>query len=152
MTYGGSIRPRISSRCLKRHWRTAEGPHFLVRIKGATEAVRSRDIVTRRIIEPLASPCHVPAVIEALEPSFQKTVYGDTGTKRASRQPLLLGKTEFEYLAAETARLAGASGIDGEAARKAVSAWLTSDRANVRALENATTIPTGSPPRSSSGW
>ena len=143
MTYGGSIRTRISSQCLKRHWRTAEGPHALHGIKGATAAVRSRDIVTRRIIEPLVSSGHDPAVIEALEPSFQKLVYGDKGTTRGSRQPLLLGEPEIEYLAAEATRLAGESGNDAKAAEKAVAKWVKSERANLRALGNATRLPAG---------
>ena len=143
MTYGGSIRTRISSQCLKRHWRTAEGPHALHGIEGATAAVRSRDIVTRRIIEPLASAGHDLAVIEALEPSFQKVVYGDKGTTRGSRQPLLLGEPEIEYLAAEATRLAGESGNDAKAAEKAVAKWVKSERANLRALGNATRLPAG---------
>ena len=143
MTYGGTVRTRISSQCLKRHWRTAEGPHALHAVKGATAAVRSRDIVTRRIIEPLASAGHDPAVIEALEPTFQRVVYGNRGTTRDSRQALLLGEPEIEYLAAEAARLARTSGNDGEAAQKAVTSWMKSARANLRALADATTLPAG---------
>ena len=143
MTYGGSIRTRISSQCLKRHWRTAEGAHALHGIKGATAAVRSRDIVTRRIIEPLASSGHDPAVIEALEPSFQTVVYGDKGTTRGSRQPLLLGEPEIEYLAAEATRLAVESGNDAKAAEKAVAMWQKSERANLKALGDATRLPAG---------
>ena len=143
MTYGGTVRTRISSQCLKRHWRTAEGPHALHAIKGATEAVRSRDTVTRRIIEPLASAGHDRAVIEALEPTFQRVVYGARGTTRDSRQALLLGEPEIEYLAAEAARLARRSANDGEAARKAAASWMKSERANLRALADATALPAG---------
>ena len=143
MTYGGSIRTRISSQCLKRHWRTAEGPHALQGIEGATAAVRSRDIVTRRIIEPLASAGHNQAVLDVLEPRFQQVVYGDKGTTRGSRQPLLLGEPEIEYLADEATKLASESGSDAKAAEKAVTAWLKGARANLRALERETTLPAG---------
>ena len=32
LPYGGALRTRISSQCLKRHWRIADDPHALDRI------------------------------------------------------------------------------------------------------------------------
>ena len=49
MTYGGKVRTRISSQCLKRHWRIADGPHSFDGIDGTVAAVRSRETVTRRV-------------------------------------------------------------------------------------------------------
>ena len=46
LPYGGTLRTRVSSQCLKRHWRFAEGPHALHAIDGATRSARSRDLVT----------------------------------------------------------------------------------------------------------
>ena len=39
ITYGGRVRTRVSSQCLKRHWRMADDVHALQRIDGATTAV-----------------------------------------------------------------------------------------------------------------
>ena len=40
--FGGSVRTRISSQCLKRHWRTYDGEHALSGIEGANISIRSR--------------------------------------------------------------------------------------------------------------
>ena len=143
MTYGDSIRTRISSQCLKRHWRMAGGPHSFDGIDGAVAAVRSRDTVTRRVIEPLAKAGHDPAVIKAIEDGFQIAVYGEKGTTRGSRQPLLLGKPEIDYLAGEAARIAAASGGDPEAARDAANEWTKAARANMKALRESCKLPGG---------
>ena len=79
LPYGGAMRTRISSQCLKRHWRIADDPHALLRIDGATDAFRSRELVTQKVIEPLMGSVSEPA-LEVLENLFQTTVYGDKGT------------------------------------------------------------------------
>ena len=43
ITYGGRVRTRVSSQCLKRHWRMADDVHALQRIDGVTTAVRSHE-------------------------------------------------------------------------------------------------------------
>ena len=83
ITYGGATRTRISSQCLKRHWRVADSAYALQRIDGATASVRSRETVTRRVIQPLEDAGHDPDVIKAIETAFQTAVYGDKGDKRS---------------------------------------------------------------------
>ena len=46
LPYGDAIRTRISSQCLKRHWRVAED-HFALANLGVPMAVRSRQFVDR---------------------------------------------------------------------------------------------------------
>lgn len=48
LPYGGALRTRISSQCLKRHWRMADDLHALANIDGAEAAFRSRELVTGR--------------------------------------------------------------------------------------------------------
>ena len=109
LPYGNAQRTRISSQCLKRHWRMDEhDPHALHNIDGAERAYRSRELVTERVIRPLKGS-YPEAVIEALEPVFQKAVYGDKADKgKRSRQTLLLGEPELSWLTSEAARLAEA--------------------------------------------
>ena len=54
MPFGGAVRTRISSQCLKRHWRTAQDEFAIHNIAGATAALRSRNIVERKVMEPVA--------------------------------------------------------------------------------------------------
>ena len=143
LPYGNAQRTRISSQCLKRHWRMAEhDPHALHNIEGAERAYRSRELVTERVIRPLRGN-YPEAVIEALEPVFQKAVYGDNADKgKKSRQTLLLGEPEIAWLAGEAARLAAGMN-DVEAARTALDEWSRTFRNNIKALREATVLPGG---------
>ena len=87
INYGGAIRTRISSQCLKRHWRVADSDYALQRIDGATASVRSRETVTRRVIQPLEGAGHHADAIKVISGAFQTAVYGDKGDKRSNRQP-----------------------------------------------------------------
>lgn len=103
--YGGAMRTRVSSQCLKRHWRIADDPHALLNIPGAEDAFRSREIVTHKVIEPLAKQ-YKTMTREVLNDLFQKQVYGDKGTAKKSRQTLLFGAPEIRWLAEQAATLA----------------------------------------------
>jgi CRISPR system Cascade subunit CasC len=54
MPFGGAVRTRISSQCLKRHWRVYDGEKSL-RTIDAPESVRSRVSFERYIVEPLVA-------------------------------------------------------------------------------------------------
>jgi CRISPR system Cascade subunit CasC len=52
MPFGGAVRTRISSQCLKRHWRVFDGENSLKTIR-APESVRSRVSFEKHIVQPL---------------------------------------------------------------------------------------------------
>lgn len=143
LPYGGVMRTRISSQCLKRHWRTvAHDPHALHGIDGAESAYRSRELVTALVIAPLKG--RYPAdVVEALEPEFQKAVYGEKADKgRKSRQTLLFGAPEIVWLQGQADGLAAAAET-AAAAKKAVSEWAKAFKDNIKALRESTALPGG---------
>ena len=106
LPYGDALRTRVSSQCLKRHWRMADDPHSLQAIDGTKAAFRSRELVTKEIIGPLRE--RFPAeVIGALEPQVQMAVYGDKGATKKSRQTLLFGEPEIDWLSSEVERFGG---------------------------------------------
>lgn len=73
--FGGTERIRVSSQCLKRHWRTANDAHALARIEPAIgTSVRSRRVWHVEIEEPL--------IAEGFEPDLVALVL------RASGRPL----------------------------------------------------------------
>ena len=142
LLYGGALRTRVSSQCLKRHWRIAKDPHALDRIESAEAAFRSRELVTQKVIQPLRG--RVPDdVIDALEPGIQQAVYGDKGTTKKSRQTLLFGAPEIAWLAKEAARLAQEANGDADAATKSASEWKKKFRANIKAMRESATLPAG---------
>lgn len=142
LQYGGAMRTRISSQCLKRHWRTADDPHALDQIVGAEAAIRSRELVTKKVIDPLREE-FTPEVVDALEPAFQVAVYGDKGTSRTGRQTLLFGEPELKWLRGEAERLAKEASGSAETAKKAVEAWKKEFRPNINALRANTSLPGG---------
>lgn len=142
LPYGSALRTRVSSQCLKRHWRIAEDPHALHGIDGTTAAFRSRELVTRKVIAPLRERFPAP-VVDAIEPEFQTAVYGDSGTTRTSRQTLLLGEPELEWLAKEAWRLADEAAGESEAAGKIAKAWKKSTQKNLKVMGENSCLPAG---------
>lgn len=137
MPFGGVMRTRISSQCLKRHWRMAEDPHALNQIDGAEASIRSRELVTQKVIEPLRDRFD-KAVVDAIEAAFQVAVYGEKGGSKASRQVLLFGAPEIAWLASQAEALAAA---DNPA--EAVAAWQKEFKANIKAMREVTALPGG---------
>ena len=142
LPYGGSLRTRVSSQCLKRHWRMADDPHALGQIDGAEAAYRSRELVTLLVIEPLRGR-FPDDVIDALEPEIQMAVYGDKGTAKKSRQTLLVGVPEIAWLAREAALLAENAKGDPKAAATAGQEWKKTFTANIKAMRENTMLPAG---------
>ena len=142
LPYGGVSRTRISSQCLKRHWRVADDPHALDRIDGAEAAFRSRELVTKKVMEPLRTR-FPDDVLKALEPEIQRAVYGAKGAARQNRQTLLLGAPEIRWLAREAERMAEEAGGRPDVAEKVVAAWRKTFGRNIRAMRDAATLPGG---------
>lgn len=143
ITYGGTVRTRISSQCLKRRWRTAGTDYALDRIDRTNASVRSRETVTRRVIQPLRDGGYADDVAAAIDAAFQAAVYGEKGDNRRNRQPLLLGSVEIDHLAQEARRIADAAGGNAGAAKKAAAEWTRKCKANMKAFRESTTMPGG---------
>ena len=142
LPYGGALRTRVSSQCLKRHWRVAEDVHALHEIDGAEAAYRSRELVTKKVVSPLRGK-FPDAVVDALEPELQMAVYGDKGTSKSSRQTLLFGQPEIEWLASQAEHLAKEAAGDAEAADKLTKVWRKEFRSNIKAMRHSTSLPGG---------
>ena len=147
MPFGGAVRTRISSQCLKRHWRVAQDEFSLGSIAGSTSALRSRNIVERKVIEPLrVAGNHSKDVLDAVEAAFNVGVYGGSGTSETGRQPLLLGLPEVEYLQEKAAAICAEHTADVEAAKGAATDLFHTRRGegnNFRAFRETATLPGG---------
>ena len=142
LPYGGALRTRVSSQCLKRHWRIAEDPHALQNIDGAKAAYRSRELVTKLVIDPLRGR-FPDDVVDALEPQLQIAVYGDKGTSKSARQTLLIGQPEIDWLSSQAEQLAQQAGNDAKAATTGAAEWRKEVRTNIKAMRDTTTLPGG---------
>lgn len=128
--FGGATRGRISSQCLKWHWRKAKDEWSLSRI-GVPMGVRTKEIVERRILRG-ADPADpkVKAVAEALH----KGLYGDKGADPKSRQALFFGEPEIDFLGEQAKRALAEP--DPKKASAAIESFFKDQRANLRALKD----------------
>lgn len=141
--YGGAVRTRISSQCLKRHWRVADDAHAIHAVPGAEKAVRSRNIVDREVVAPLREDGAPDDVAAAISEVFNQAVYGEKGGERDSRQPLLLGEPEIRHLLERARSIVAEHGHDATAVRQAAKDLVTQERANWQAFRDQTRLPGG---------
>lgn len=138
------MRTRISSQCLKRHWRVDEGAFSIHGIEGAEEAVRSRELVTKRLRAPLEGTVDA-AILDAIEPAFQIAVYGKDAAKgKSNRQPLLFGEPELRFLAEKFAEIA--EGVDDAKTAKAAAEEFTKEKSfknTMKVMRDAACLPGG---------
>jgi len=142
LPYGGALRTRVSSQCLKRHWRLADDPHALAAIDGADAAYRSREIVERKVFGDWAADVD-DAVAKEIKEALLKVVYGDKGTDKKSRQTLLLGEVEVAYLTEQARTLVAEAAGDKKAAKEIAATWLNKHKANLKALSEGAKLPGG---------
>ena len=147
MPFGGAVRTRISSQCLKRHWRVAEDDYAIHNVPNAAQAVRSRNVVEREVMQPLREAGESDEeVLTAVEEAFNVGVYGSSGTSESGRQPLLLGLPEVEYLRQRAAAICAEHPQDDGAAKKAAEDVFHTRRGegnNLRAMRETTRLPGG---------
>ncbi len=147
MPFGGATRTRISSQCLKRHWRVAQDEFAIHSIPSAEAAVRSRNVVERKVIQPLRDAAEIDKeVLDAVENAFNVGVYGSSGTTETGRQPLLLGLPEVEYLQQKAIAICTEHSDDAKAAGDAAALLFNTRRGegnNFAAFRDATRLPGG---------
>ena len=147
MPFGDAVRTRISSQCLKRHWRVAEDEFAIHSIPGAEAAVRSRNVVERKVMQPIRDAGGVSEdVLTAVESAFNVGVYGSSGATKRGRQPLLLGLPEVEHLHQKADAICAEHPNDAVAAKTAADALFSQrqgEGANFRAFREAARLPGG---------
>ncbi|MBX3598253.1 MAG: type I-E CRISPR-associated protein Cas7/Cse4/CasC [Rhizobiaceae bacterium] len=140
LPFGQHMRTRISSQCLKYHWRKVEDRHALKHIEGFQDSFRSRETVGQRVMAGMVAE---PEVLEAVTDAILTAVYGEKGTEKKSRQTLLLGDVEVAYLRKEASRLIGEAGDDVKKAKQAVTEWSKDVKANLKAMRDNAALPGG---------
>ena len=145
MPFGDAVRTRISSQCLKRHWRVAEDEFSLTHI--GPGALRSRNVVEREVMQPLRDAGDIPdEVLDAVGTAFNIGVYGSSGTSESGRQPLLLGLPEVEYLRKKATAICAEHRSDAEAAKTAAEEMFHTRKGegnNFRTMRQSAHLPGG---------
>lgn len=143
LPFGGAMRTRVSSQCLKRHWRVAEDEWGLDKLD-VPRSVRSRMVPESCIGAALredgaADEETVAAVVAA----FARNLYGKDGKDVRKRQALLLGKPEIAYLTRRASEIL-AEVDEPKAAGEAIDAlFKKGEKANLKALLAANRLNAG---------
>jgi CRISPR system Cascade subunit CasC len=163
LPYGNAIRTRISSQCLKRHWRVADDVFSLSSI-GVPMAIRSREfaelilntLIKDGVAENIATPI-AASLRDAFKKDLKKLIKASGAPKKAKnkkstedvadeevdstsenadqKQAILLGVKEFAYLTKLAQEVAGQVTQPGDA-RLAMLRRLESEQENMKAMEH----------------
>ena len=140
LPYGDAIRTRISSQCLKRHWRVAED-HFSMANLGVPMAVRSR--VTLDLIRKNLIAASLPeALAQSAGEGLRDAGLLDKGGKESkgkealeTGQAVLMGYAEIDYLVKRCAELA-LKNTEAKALKTAIAKFLKDEKKNIEALKH----------------
>ncbi|WP_038213686.1 type I-E CRISPR-associated protein Cas7/Cse4/CasC [Xenophilus azovorans] len=137
LPYGDKVRTRISSQCLKRHWRVADDA-FALRHLDVPMAVRSREtprlirdrLIAAGVAEPLAQ-----LAVEGLRAAGLVDKAKDLKGKDAleTGQAVLLGYAEIDYLVQRCAALA-VEHTEEKALKAAIAGFLKDEKKNIESL------------------
>ena len=137
LPYGDAIRTRISSQCLKRHWRVADD-HFALSGLGVPMAIRSRstlDLIRKELQERGVDEALAQAAAEGLRAAGLLDKGKDLKGKDAleTGQAVLLGRAEIDYLVKRCMELTQEH-TDEKALKLAVAKFLKDEKKNIEAL------------------
>lgn len=141
--FGGAVRSRISSQCLKRHWRLAgqasleqsfAHPWSLANL-GIPTGTRSKTIVEDRILPAARDGLDSSdEAIEAAKAVLLDNLYGTKATDLKKRQALFFGEPEIEYLATRTREALQAG--NPEQVGDVLKEFFKGERDNLRTLKH----------------
>lgn len=139
LPYGGAIRTRISSQCLKRHWRVADDAFSLAKL-GVPMATRTRyvaELIRQRLIEQGIDEARAYATAEAL----LEALFGEKADKKKegvkalqTGQAVLFGNEEIAYLARRCRDITG-DFSDPVALKAEVAKFLKEEKKNIEAMK-----------------
>lgn len=143
LPFGGATRLRVSSQCLKRHWRTHEGEHSLGNI-GVDMSIRSRRTFERFIFEPLVEAGYDEDIAANATSDLKDEVLGaraggdGEGRERLrSHQVTVLGRPEVNYLRGVAEEICEAVREGADYADALKTAFDGDAQANLKALDKA---------------
>jgi CRISPR system Cascade subunit CasC len=76
LPFGGATRTRVSSQCLKYHWRNFDGEHALYDMD-VPESLRSRETFWRRLAQPLIDDGHPAPLVRAATFALKERLLSD---------------------------------------------------------------------------
>ena len=139
LPYGSAVRTRISSQCLKRHWRVADDAFALAKL-GVPMATRTRyvaELIRQRLVENGVEAEQAFATAEALlEALFDTKADKKKEDARALQtgQAVLFGNEEIAYLARKCKDVADET-TDPATLKAGITKFLKDEKKNIEAMK-----------------
>lgn len=90
LPFGGVTRTRVSSQCLKRHWRTFDGEHAIAGLMDGADpvtlSVRSRNTFERLVVRPLIEEGQDEALARAATEAIMVAVLGESAKAKKAKE------------------------------------------------------------------
>jgi len=138
LPFGDAVRTRVSSQCLKRHWRKAEDAQWSLAAIGPEMAVRSRKFPEMRIRPALSgSPAASDEIRDAVSDAFARLLYKPKDKKAPpmnERQALLIGEPELAHICAKACEIAAEAKTEAEAIEMVDAFFKRKERNNLQAM------------------
>ena len=136
LPFGNATRTRVSSQCLKRHWRVADDRHALHELakQSGVEGVRSKIAIEREVTGPLRARFDKD-MVDAVEDAFLAKFYGKNAKDKQQRQALLFGRPELAWMRAEAERLLAES-ASAPGVKAAADIWVKEQKNNLNQLRD----------------
>ncbi|MCG8555120.1 MAG: type I-E CRISPR-associated protein Cas7/Cse4/CasC [Proteobacteria bacterium] len=164
LPFGGATRTRVSSQCLKRHWRAFDGEHSLASVGGdresVTRSVRSRETFERLVAAPLHKEGVAKDLAHAATEAVKEQVLGKSKKTKKAKQPVnddaqeakagddsgatlgtsqvtVLGRPEIEFFLSEARAIASDAGEAKQVAKIAKKRFSNDWGKNLLGLKRA---------------
>ena len=144
LPFGGATRTRVSSQCLKRHWRTFEGEHALSELE-LPRSVRSRETFEHYVRRPLIEGGVEAGLADEVTGLLMKEILGQSAkAKKAADaqeefgfqtgQITVLGEPELNYILELGKKVAAQAAEAGGAAKAFKEVFDKAEKKNAAAI------------------
>ena len=89
LPFGGATRTRVSSQCLKYHWRHFKGEHSLYEELDVERSIRSRQTLLKKIVDPLLAQGYPASLTHGMTLTFKGLLLSDKKPTKTKYKNLL---------------------------------------------------------------
>ena len=98
LPFGGATRTRVSSQCLKYHWRNYNGEHALSSLTGVSRSIRSRETFKEKIARPIIGEGYPPALAACAVLTLRDLILSDKMPNEDRYKAILQGEEAWEVI------------------------------------------------------
>jgi CRISPR system Cascade subunit CasC len=100
LPFGGTTRTRVSSQCLKYHWRNFDGEHALYGIDDVPASLRSRETFRRKVAQPLIDDGHPAPLVRAATVALKELIVSGSPANKSTVKDAITAESKKEITAA----------------------------------------------------